>query len=110
MKLAIVLVVGSFQFGAPPERAPEPDRWFARDKAKHFVVSAVIQGAGHSLLRASGLEYRDASLGAGVLTLTVGVGKELWARSRGRYLSWKDLTADALGGGTGAVAARQVDR
>lgn len=110
MKLAIVLVIGSFQFGAPPERAPEPDRWLGRDKAKHFVVSAVIQGAGHSLLRAGGLEYRDASLGAGVVTLTVGVGKELWDRSRGRYLSWKDLTADVLGGGTGAVAARQVDR
>ena len=110
MKIAIVLVFGSFQFGAPPARAPERDRWLAKDKAKHFVVSAVIQGAGHSLLRAGGLEYREASLSAGVLTLGVGIGKELWDRSRVRYFSWKDLTADGLGAGVAATVVRQVDR
>jgi putative lipoprotein len=110
VKLAIGLVFWSFQFGAPPERAPEPDRWFARDKAKHFVVSTVVQGAGHGLLRAGGVDYRDASFSAGVITLGVGVGKELWDRRQGSYFSWKDLTADALGGGSGAVIARQLDR
>jgi len=110
VKLAIVLVFGSFQFGAPPERSQEGDRWLGVDKAKHFVVSAVIQSAGHSLLRTSGLEYRESSVAAGVLTLSVGVGKELWDRAHGRYFSWKDLTADGFGGSTGAVIVRQVDR
>jgi uncharacterized protein YfiM (DUF2279 family) len=112
VKFAVVLVFGSFQFGAAPEREPDRsgDRWFARDKAYHFVASAVIQGAGHSVLRAAGAEYREASLAAGVLTLSAGVGKELWDRSQGRYFSWKDLAADAMGGTTGAVAVRQLDR
>lgn len=108
LKLALVLVVGSFRFGAPPERPP--DRWFAQDKAKHFLASAVIQSAGHSLLRAGGLDYREASLSAGVVTLGAGVGKELWDRAHGRYISWKDLSVDALGGGSGAAAIRQLDR
>lgn len=110
MKLAIVFVLGSFQFGAPPEREQAPDRWLGVDKAKHFVVSAVVQSAGHSLLRTGGIAYRESSLAAGVLTLGVGVGKELWDRAHGRYFSWKDLTADGFGGGTGAVVVRQLDR
>jgi len=112
VKFAVVLVLGSFQFGAPPERqaTPADDRWFARDKAKHFVVSAVIQSSAHTLLRASGGDYRGASIGAGALTITAGVAKELWDRRDGRFFSVKDLTADALGGGSAAVIVRQVDR
>lgn len=110
MKFALVFVLASFQFGASPERAPDGDRWFARDKLYHAVGSAVLQGVGHSLLRATGSDYRAASLGAGALTLSAGLGKELWDRSQGRYFSWKDLGADLLGGGTAAIAARQLDR
>jgi uncharacterized protein YfiM (DUF2279 family) len=112
VKFAFVLVLGSFQFGGAPEREPgrAGDRWFARDKAYHFVGSAVIQGVGHSVVRAAGAEYREASVAAGALTLGVGVGKELWDRSRGRYFSWKDLVADAAGGSTGAIVVRQIDR
>jgi hypothetical protein len=40
----------------------------------------------------------------------VGVGKELWDRSQGRYFSWTDLTADTFGGGSAAVLVRQIDR
>ncbi len=110
MKFALVFVLGSFQFGASPERAQDADRWLARDKLYHFVGSAVIQGAGHSVLRATGSDYRSASITAGAITLGAGIGKELWDRSQGRYFSWKDLGADLLGGGTAAIAARQLDR
>jgi uncharacterized protein YfiM (DUF2279 family) len=110
VNFAAVLVLGSFQFGAPQERARSDDRWLARDKALHFVVSAAIQSAGHTALRSGGLDYREASSAAGAITLSVGVGKELWDRSQGRYFSWKDLTADAFGGGSAAVLVRQVDR
>ena len=60
MKFPIVLVLGTFQFGGPPERAPV-DPLFGRDKVYHFVGSALIQGAGHALGRAAGLDYRDAA-------------------------------------------------
>lgn len=110
MKFALIFVLGSFQFGASPERAPEGDRWFARDKLYHVLGSAAIHGVGHSLLRASGSDYRAASITAGVVTLSAGLGKELWDRAQGRYVSWKDLGADVLGGGAAAIAVRQWDR
>lgn len=110
MKFTLIFVLGSFQFGASPERAQEGDRWFARDKLYHFVGSAVIQGAGHTVLRGTGSDYRSASITAGLMTLSAGVGKELWDRAQGRYFSWKDLGADALGGGSAAIALRQLDR
>jgi putative lipoprotein len=109
MKFALVFVLFSARFGAPPERAPE-DPWFGRDKLYHFVGSAVIQGAGHALGRAAGLDYREAAWTAAGLTLTVGVAKELHDRADGRFFSTRDLAADALGTGAGAVLARQVDR
>jgi uncharacterized protein YfiM (DUF2279 family) len=106
------LVLGSIQFGGPPERqsAGAEDRWLARDKVLHFAVSAAIQSGAHALLRTTGAGYRDASIGAGALTITAGVAKELWDRADGRFFSVKDLTADVLGGGSAAVLARQVDR
>jgi uncharacterized protein YfiM (DUF2279 family) len=112
VKFAVVLVFGSFQFGGPPERQDTraDDRWLARDKALHFAVSAAIQSSAHTMLRATGADYRGASMGAGALTITAGVAKELWDRADGRFFSMKDLTADVLGGGSAAVLVRQVDR
>lgn len=102
----ILLFAGSLSFGGPPRR-PD-DHWFARDKALHFTASALIQSLGHSVLRANGRSYRDASWTAAGLTLGVGVAKELWDRRDGRYFSVKDLTADAAGTGTGAIVMRQI--
>jgi putative lipoprotein len=104
MKLLLFMAT----FGGPP-RAPQ-DSWFGRDKLAHFAVSAVVQGAAHAALRSVGNDYAHASRGAAVVTLTVGVGKELWDRKRGGDASVRDLAWDSIGGITGAVAARQVDR
>jgi uncharacterized protein YfiM (DUF2279 family) len=103
-----VLFTGSF--GGPQEHSPVNDRWFARDKALHFGVSLVVQGATHSVLRANGFEYRAAAWTAGATTLAVGVSKELLDRRAGRAFSWKDLAADGVGGGTGAALMAQVGR
>ncbi len=109
MRFGFVLLFGSVQFGAPPERAPEGDRWFGRDKAYHFAASAAIQSVAHGVLRTSN-DYRTASGVAGLTTLAVGISKEIYDRADGRYFSWRDLAADAAGGVTGAVVVRQVDR
>ncbi len=107
MKFTLIFVLGSFQFGSAPEQAPR-DPWFGKDKLYHFVGSAVIQSAGHTLGRAAGLDYREAAWTAAGITLTVGVAKEVHDRADGRYFSWRDLTADAAGGATGAVVVRQL--
>ena len=103
--LTILLFTGSLSFGGPP-RLP-PDRWFARDKALHFTASALIQSLGHSVLRANGRSYREAAWTAAGISMSAGVAKELWDRHQGRYISAKDLVADAAGTGTGAVLMRQ---
>lgn len=109
MKFALVFVLFSGKFGAPPERAPE-DPWLGQDKLYHFVGSAVIQGAGHAIGRSAGLDYREAAWTAAGVTLTTGVVKELYDRADGRFFSWRDLAADATGGGSAAILARQLDR
>lgn len=105
--LSFLLFAGTLTFGGP-KREPPPDRWLARDKLYHFTASALIQGVGHSVLRANGREYRDAAWTAAGITMGIGVAKELWDRHDGRYVSWKDLGADAAGTGAGAVLVRQV--
>ena len=107
MKFALAFVLTGFPFGGPQRDVPA-DRWFGADKAKHFVASLVIQSAGHSVLRANGLEYREAAWTAGAITLGVGLSKELWDRRSGRDFSARDLAADVAGGGTGAVLMRQL--
>jgi uncharacterized protein YfiM (DUF2279 family) len=107
MEWLLVFSLGSAPFGGSP--SPDPgDRWFAADKAKHFVVSAAIQSAAHTVWRANGRDYRAAAWQAAAVTMSLGVGKELWDRHQGRPFSWKDLGADAAGTGTGAVLIRQM--
>lgn len=108
MKFVFAVAIFAIPFGGPPRQAPH-DPWFGTDKAKHFVVSAVVQSATHSVLRANHHDYREAAWTAGAVTLTVGVGKEMWDARQGRIFSWKDLAADGAGGVAGAVVMRQVN-
>jgi putative lipoprotein len=97
--------------GGPPAR-PAPskdDPWFGRDKLLHFTASALIQSGTHIVLRSMGDDYGRASRGAALITLTAGVGKELYDRHAGRDFSLRDLTWDGIGGVTAAVAMRQLD-
>ncbi|MBX7117520.1 MAG: hypothetical protein K1X31_00835 [Gemmatimonadaceae bacterium] len=106
--LTLLVLAGRLTFGGP-DREPVNDRWFARDKLWHFAASAVIQSAGHGVLRSSGRSYPDASRTAAGLTLGIGILKEVWdARGHGDP-SWKDLGADVAGTGLGAVLMRQAD-
>lgn len=77
---------------------PRPaDRWFSADKAKHFFVSAFVQSASFSALRAADVS-RDASLaGATIVSSTLAIAKELADARRGGSPSFKDLAWDAAG-------------
>lgn len=105
MRFALVFAL----WGGPHARSAD-DPWFGRDKFFHFAASALVQGAAHAALRANGRDYGQASTGAAIVTASVGVGKELWDRWRGRDFSFRDLTWDGIGGVSAAVTIRQVDR
>ncbi len=104
--LALVLVMG---FAATPAYATEPDPWFARDKALHLGVSAVLSSAayagGTALFDARG----HAMLAATGLSLTVGAGKELADLAGLGDPSWKDFAADVVGTVIGVGLAWALD-
>ena len=105
MRFALVFALWGHP-AAPSERDP----WLGRDKLFHFAASALIQGAAHAVLRANGRDYGVASRGAALATLTAGVGKELWDLHRKNDFSFRDLAWDGIGGASGAIVVRQIDR
>ena len=59
------------------------------DKYKHIVVSAII---------AVTLNLFLPWWGAALITLAIGIGKEVYDKVRGKgYAEWKDLLADLVG-------------
>lgn len=85
---------------------PDEDPWFGRDKALHFAVSTGLAAGGYGL---GSLAFPDHAAapwltGAG-LSLTLGVGKEVFDQLDGRHFSLRDLTWDVAGTITGLVAA-----
>ena len=108
MQFALVFAL----WGHPMQPATPSDRdpWFGRDKVLHFAASVLIQTAAHSVLRANGRDYGNASRGAALATVSVGIGKELWDRHRKRDFSFRDLAWDGIGGVTGAIVMRRADK
>lgn len=95
--------------GGPPRRAG--DAWFGRDKMLHAAVSAVVQGTAYSFFRRDA-RYTVAAQRASLVTVAVGVGKELydWRHPTRHDASWKDLAWDGAGGAVATIVARQADR
>jgi uncharacterized protein YfiM (DUF2279 family) len=89
---------------SPPgarQHQPAADRWFATDKVKHFLMSAMIQSTAYSLARSAEVSRSNAQVAAGVASVVFGVAKEVKDRRQARVFSVKDLVWD----GAGALAA-----
>ena len=89
----------------PAENHKQADRWFARDKAQHFVAGALIAGAtSYRLVHKDRMERRSSlSYGMG-FSVGLGLIKEVldWRRPFPRnHFCWKDLMFDCLGAITG---------
>ncbi len=106
MNLTLVFLLFT---GGPPRSANDP--WFARDKFLHFAASAVVQGAAYSVFRRDA-RYTVAAQRASLVTVAVGVGKELydWRHPQRHDASWRDLVWDGAGGTAATIVARQADR
>lgn len=68
------------------------------DKVKHFFVSAFVHSVSFSAARAAGLDRPGAQMSGAVVTMGVGVWKEVRDRRNGGVFSRTDLVWDAAGG------------
>jgi uncharacterized protein YfiM (DUF2279 family) len=90
---------------------PQPtDRWWARDKAIHGSVSAMLAGDGYAVASASTESPALRAVCGSAFALSLGLAKEFSDQARGRVFSWRDLTWDALGAATGTTVALLIDR
>ena len=78
------------------------DSWTGKDKAQHFVGSAVLAAAGTAYAdRQNMSSARSRSFGL-LFAISLGAGKELWdSRQGGTGWSWKDFAWDVAGAATG---------
>ncbi len=87
------------------------DPWFAADKYLHFATAGGIAlGATHHMRASSDLSPAQARQRGLMVTLTLGVGKEVYdSEIRGGAFSWKDMTWNLLGGVCGAYLGSVLD-
>ncbi|MFO7769200.1 MAG: VanZ family protein [bacterium] len=103
-------VLAGVLLGTLPPSARAQDRWFAPDKAAHFVTSFFLTTAVYTLAR-DRMEKEHAIQTAVGVTAGLGIAKEVHdALSSEGTFSGKDLVWDALGIGLGVVIIRQDDR
>ncbi|HVZ77929.1 MAG TPA: hypothetical protein VG818_08110 [Gemmatimonadaceae bacterium] len=91
--------------GPGPEHG-SGDRWFAADKAKHFLASAAIETGGYAMMRGVQATRQQSLFAASVATAAAGIGKEVMDRRGGGEFSLRDLAWDAVGGVTMGIAFR----
>ena len=101
-----LLLAFTLWFGPGAKHHPSGDRWFAPDKAKHFLASAAIETIGYSMMRGVRATRQQSLAAASVATAAAGVTKEWMDRKGGGEFSLKDLTWDAIGGTAVGVAFR----
>ena len=79
------------------------DKWWGKDKAKHFLVSAFLTGACYKIYHNQWHNKKEHSLYFSTgFTLSLGLGKEIYDNTRPRNkFSYKDLIYDLLGIGVG---------
>lgn len=101
----LVLALAGSALGQDAVQAPYnagalgKDRWLAKDKADHFLLSMFMTGFSFAILHESYKKSESSSLYlSGGVTLSLGLGKEMYdARSARGHASLKDMLADALG-------------
>ena len=92
-----------------PGAANAQDKWFAADKAKHFVGGAAIAGGGYALAVPLTRRTKWRVVVSTTAGLGAGTAKELRDRRR-RGGSWRDFAWTVGGTAAGTFAAWVVDK
>jgi len=88
-------------------RSGKPDRYFAPDKAKHFLAGMIATIFIYQSFENQLTPPKNRYL-AGGITVSLGILKEFYDKSKPEnHFSWKDLLADILGMGMGFVLVNQ---
>ena len=86
------------------------DDWFARDKAKHFVVAATISAVATQAADRQGYSEGEARFIAFGVTVSLGTGKELYDQHvKQTYFSGKDMVWNVLGTAAGNALMTLAD-
>jgi uncharacterized protein YfiM (DUF2279 family) len=93
-----IILAFALSLHAPPQVSVGPD------KLKHFFLSAFVQSTSYSALRLGGVEHDGALVTASVVTVAVGITKEVHDARSGRRFDVRDLLWDVAG----AAAATAV--
>jgi putative lipoprotein len=81
------------------------DKWWGKDKAEHFLISAFLAGASYKIYHDQWHNKKKGSLYFSTgFTLSLGLGKEIYDETRPqKKFSYKDLIYDILGIGVGLL-------
>jgi putative lipoprotein len=105
------LVAVALQLGpAGGARAQARDPWFGRDKALHYGASFTLALGGYALGAQLSAREPPRLLAGSLLSLSLGVAKEVADRYTGGHPSWRDLGWDVLGTASGLTVAWLLDR
>jgi uncharacterized protein YfiM (DUF2279 family) len=89
------------------DQTAKPDKYFAPDKAKHFLAGMISTIFVYKSVENHMQENQSRYL-AGGITFSLGIAKEFYDKSRPEnHFSWKDLLADVVGIGAGFIILNQ---
>jgi len=104
-KIAVIILVGLLfchAFGFDNGNVlhdKKQDPWFAIDKLKHLSSSFMVTTTGYYIQnRIAGISKNQSINTAGIITISLGIGKELNDRRKPKGMfSIRDLITDAMG-------------
>jgi len=80
------------------------DSWTGKDKAQHYVASALLAAAGSEIAHHQQQDNTQNLRFGLMFSLSFGAAKELYdSRAAGSGWSWKDLAWDAAGAASGIM-------
>jgi uncharacterized protein YfiM (DUF2279 family) len=86
------------------------DKWFAFDKIQHFTTSLYLTTTVYYFQnREFRIAEKNSKTNSVCISLSLGIGKEIWDLHRDNHFSVKDLIADMAGTLTGLIIVNNIE-